>query len=139
LIDSELAVEEEMLGLKRKLIYSKMDHPNVYNLGFGDYDAETKTIDDFSRSNNGDAEKVLVTVARTALPFTKNNPNAFIFLTGSTIARTRLYQIGITKYLDQLKEDFKIFGFTEEGLQPFVVGGKYWAFGARRRWDFEPP
>jgi hypothetical protein len=52
-------------------------------------------VDDSIRSNNGDRDKVLATVAFTALDFTDEFPEALIVMEGSTSARTRLYQMGI--------------------------------------------
>ena len=74
-------------------IYSKMRRKNSYNLGFGDKDLETDTIDDFAVTNNKDSQKVLATVAFTLYAFTNKYPDAVIFAKGSTKARTRLYQI----------------------------------------------
>jgi hypothetical protein len=53
-------------GLVQKTVtYSPTDVENVYNLGFGDYNPVTKTINDLSVTNNGDSYKVLATVAST--------------------------------------------------------------------------
>ncbi len=87
---------------------------NFYNLGFGDKDAITDDIDDTVITNNGDSEKVLATVTATLYTFTDKFPEAMIFASGSTTARTRLYRIGITNNLDVINVDFEIFGLTKE-------------------------
>ncbi|MEJ7681298.1 MAG: hypothetical protein WKG06_26305 [Segetibacter sp.] len=95
------------------VIYSETDTRNFYNLGFGDKD-ETGNIDDKVVTNNGDSEKVLATVASTLYTFTDKFPEAMIFVTGSTKARTRLYKIGISNYIEEIEVDFEVFGLVDE-------------------------
>jgi hypothetical protein len=40
---------------------------NFFNLSFGDWNEELQKLDDSTRSNNGDRDKVLTTVAYTAM------------------------------------------------------------------------
>ena len=56
---------------------------SLYNLGFGDYDAETDTISDDSNSNNGDHYRVFNTVLNTIPNFFVNYPNAMMVDQGS--------------------------------------------------------
>jgi len=53
-----------------------------------------------------------------------------IFATGSTKVRTRLYRMGITNNLAEIKEDFAIFGLTIEqnNWEEFIIGKDYEAF-----------
>jgi hypothetical protein len=81
-------------SIQKGIIYSPLEK-DLFNLGFGDWSKERLELDDFSRSNNGDRDKVLATVAFTALDFTNQFPNAQIVVEGSTPARTRLYQMSI--------------------------------------------
>lgn len=113
----------------KAVIYSVTEVENVYNLAFGDYDPLSETIDDLSVTNNGDGFKVLATVAMTVMTFTKHHPRAWILVTGSTPARTRLYRMGITNNLSEISEGFVIFGSDSDGnWKPFVVGKVYEAF-----------
>jgi hypothetical protein len=73
---------------------------------------ETLEIDDKITSNNGDAKKVLATVVLTLYAFTGKYPDLFVFATGSTDSRTRLYRMGILNYLEELKKDFLVYGLT---------------------------
>ncbi len=73
--------------------FTETNLKDFYNLGFGDKDHETGEIDDKVITNNGDRQKVLVTVASTVYAFTDKHPNAWIYATGSNLARTRLYRI----------------------------------------------
>lgn len=51
--------------IKKKVAFKPIDeNPFVFNLGFGDVDANGE-IDDVIISNNGDSQKVLATVAFT--------------------------------------------------------------------------
>lgn len=109
--------------------YTETATINVYNLGFGDYDEASGSINDLSVTNNGDSLKVLSTVASTVYAFTEKHPGAWILATGSTAVRTRLYRMGITNNLAEISEDFKVFGYTSRGIwEEFVVGEDYEAF-----------
>jgi hypothetical protein len=115
--------------IKKMVAYTETGTENVYNLGFGDYDEQTRGINDLSVTNNGDSLKVLATVASTVYAFTEKYPKAWIFATGSTAVRTRLYRMGITNNLAEISEDFVILGYNSEGSwEEFIVGEDYEAF-----------
>src|SRR5438552_1350560 len=86
--------------------FSKTNAKNLFNLAFGDKDLKTGRINDLIISNNGDSEKVLATVIATVYAFTEKHPDAWIYATGSTLARARLYRMGITKYIVEIRKDF---------------------------------
>ena len=116
-------------NIKKIVEYSATGVENIYNLGFGDYDEFTGSLNDLSITNNGDSLKVLATVASTVYAFTNNYPNAWILATGSTFVRTRLYRMGITNNLAEISEDFVIFGYDLNGnWVEFVIGEDYEAF-----------
>ncbi len=100
----------------------------MYNLGFGDKNIETGEIDDNVISNNGDSEKVLATVVATLYAFIDKHKEAMVYATGSSKSRTRLYRMGITKYLDEIIEDFEIYGELENGWEEFRKDVEYEAF-----------
>ena len=112
--------------------YTRID-TNIYNLGFGDKNNTTGLINDLSVSNNLDSQKVLLTVIATLYYFTGIHKNAEIFATGSTEARTRLYQIGITKNLIKAEEDFTLYGFINNEWEVFNKDTKYSAFYVKRK------
>lgn len=90
---------EGPMGKIRKVVrYEKIGN-DLFNLGFGDWDEGLQGANDSNRSNNEDRDKVLNTVASTAIVFTNQFPNAQLFVEGSTLARTRLYQMGIAHNL----------------------------------------
>lgn len=114
-------------------IYSETHLHNFYNLGFGDKDETTGEIDDEVVTNNGDSEKVLATVASTLYTFTDKFPEAMVFATGSTKARTRLYRIGISNNVEEIQEDFEVFGLADEDWQPFQKQTEFEAFLVKRK------
>ena len=121
-------------GLIDKLVrFQETNVKNVYNLAFGDKDQITGDIDDEVVSNNGDSEKVLATVVATVYAFTDQYPNAWVYATGSTKARTRLYRMGITKFLTEVKEDFEILGETGGDWEVFKKNIEYDGFFVRRK------
>jgi hypothetical protein len=120
--------------ISKLVIYSETHLHNFYNLGFGDKDDATGQIDDEVITNNGDSEKVLATVASTLYTFTDKFPEAMIFATGSTKARTRLYRMGISNNLEEIQIDFEIFGLVgEKGWQPFQKHIEFEAFLVKRK------
>ncbi|MCB9201865.1 MAG: hypothetical protein H6604_02290 [Flavobacteriales bacterium] len=130
--------EFESVGIKgkvRKVVqYAEMSVKGFYNLGFGDYNEETKEIDDEVVTNNGDGLKVLSTVVSTLYAFTGKYPKANVFATGSSEARTRLYRMGITNNLEELKQDFFVYGLRKDEIfEEFVVGEDYLGFLVTRK------
>jgi len=115
-------------SIKKLVKYTLTNYKNIYNLGFGDKDVKTDEMDDLSISNNMDSAKVLSTVAATLYVFFNKRPNAMVYATGSTKARTRLYQMGINKYLEEGNSDFLIYGQINNSWQIFEKGLNYDAF-----------
>ncbi len=113
--------------------YSETNLKDFYNLGFGDKDLQTGEVDDTVISDNGDSQKVLATVAATVYAFTGKRPEVWIYATGSTKSRTRLYRIGLTNNLAEIIEDFELYGLKESEWQEFAKGVEYEAFLVRRR------
>jgi hypothetical protein len=121
-------------GAVRKLIHFQLTHtPGVYNLAFGDKNPVTGAIDDLAITNNGDTDKVLGTVVAALYTFMDKNPEAFVYATGSTPARTRLYRMGITRFYEEMQQDFYLFGRIGKEFYQFEVGTEYEAFLAQRK------
>jgi hypothetical protein len=72
-------------------------------------------------------------VAETVLDFTKYRPDAFIFVQGSTAARTRLYQMGIFAFWDEINSLFMVLGYLNEEWEPFTKGKNYESFLIKRK------
>lgn len=115
-------------GLIRKTILFTLVGYNYYNLSFGEIDKETGKISDNVNSGNNDHEMILTTVAAVVQSFTAQHPEAFIYAEGRTPARTRLYRICITKYWNDISNQFDIFGLQNGRWQEFTQNHSYNAF-----------
>ncbi len=114
--------------IPKLVIYSKTGIKGLYNLGFGDKDINTGKIDDLVITDNKDSVKVLATVASTIYAFMTKYPNAAVAATGSTKARTRLYQMGISNNLEEICKDFNVFGRIDRFWYPFEKNITFNAF-----------
>jgi hypothetical protein len=121
--------------IKKMVQYTDTGTENIYNLAFGDFDEKNNSINDISITNNGDSTKVLATVASTVYAFVEKYPNAWIFATGSTSVRTRLYRMGIANNIEEITSDFDVFGLTTETniWEEFIIGEDYEAFLITRK------
>ncbi len=129
-------VSEGPKGMIRKRIeFQKTYDPLIFNLAFGDKNPITGEIDDTVVSNNGDSEKVLATVVDAVYLFLDSYPNAAIYATGSTPARTRLYRMGITRNFDQMRKDFLVFGQIGNEFYSFEIGVAYECYLAHRKFN----
>jgi hypothetical protein len=121
-------------GRITKLVkYTETSIKGVYNLGFGDKIGNADDFDDMVISDNKDSVRVLATVAETVYRFTSKFPNASVLATGSTLARTRLYRIGISNYLEQIEQDFNVFGFINGRMESFEKNRDYSVFVITRK------
>ncbi|MCF0054429.1 DUF6934 family protein [Dyadobacter sp. CY356] len=122
-------------GNIRKIVqYTKIGDENIYNLAFGDYDNKTKEINDKIVTNNGDGRKVLATVVSTLYAFTEKYPTKWVFATGSNSVRTRLYRMGITNNLTELKKDFYVYGIlVDETFEEYLIDKNYIGFLVKRK------
>ncbi len=124
-------------GPKGKIIkviqFQQMNLPNLYNLALGDKNLSTDDVDDKVVTDNNDSEKVLATVVAAVYAFAGQHPNSWVYATGSTRTRTRLYRMGINKYLDIVEEDFDIMGESQNEWEWYEKGKDYQAFAVHRK------
>jgi DNA-binding transcriptional regulator WhiA len=120
--------------IKKRVQYHKIyEDAELYNLAFGDINLKKK-IDDKVVSNNADRDKVLATVAATLFVFMKKYPNAIVYAKGSNLARTRLYQIGISQNLEDITKQFEVLGeLDEDEIEVFQKNKNYLAFYIRNK------
>jgi hypothetical protein len=127
-------VSEGTNGLIRKIVqFQETNQANLYNLAFGDRDPVTGEVDDLVVSNNGDSEKVLATVVAALYAFFDKHPDAFVYASGSTNARTRLYRMGITRFYEEMTEDFDLYGQIGDQFHSFEAGKEYVGFLAQKK------
>jgi hypothetical protein len=123
-------------GAIRKIIHFQPTlTPGLYNLAFGDKHSATGEIDDLAVTNNGDTDKVLATVVAALYIFLDRNPEALVYATGSTPARTRLYRMGITRFYEEIQKDFFLFGRINKQFYEFEIGKEYEGFLAERKFE----
>ena len=121
-------------GAITKLVkYSETNLKDVYNLAFGDKDLKSGKINDLSISDNGDRGTILATVVSTVYAFTDKYPDSYIYATGSTKVRTRLYRIGLTKYLRMIQNDFHLYGLRNDEWEEFEHEVDYDAVLVKRK------
>jgi hypothetical protein len=103
----------------------------IFYLAFGNK-KDDGSIDDLARVNNKDRDKILATVVMVLKIFFDKYPNKWVFFTGSTPERTRLYRMAITLNLEELSSDFEIIGaLTDKSTfrdAPFKKGINYFGF-----------
>jgi len=123
-------------GAIRKIIHFQPTYtPGLYNLAFGDKHPVTGEVNDFAVTNNGDTDKVLATVVAALYTFLDKNPETLVYATGSTPARTRLYRMGITRFYEEIQQDFFLFGRTNKEFYEFEIGKEYEGFLAQRKFE----
>lgn len=127
-------ISEGPNGQFRKTVqYLETETAGIYNLGFGVKNELTNEIDDLIVTNNGDSKKILATVVKTLFVFTDHYPDALVMATGSTLARTRLYRMGITNNLLLIERDFQVYGYKDNEWVKFEKNEPYDAFLVMRK------
>ena len=134
-LDFEFESEGPNGKIRKVVRYSPTNANGItyFNLGFGDLDIQTGRINDLTTSNNQDTNKILATVAATVLIFTEHFPDVLVYATGSTSARTRLYQIGISVNWIEIDRQLHVYGFSKGKWKSFQKGVNYEAFLALRK------
>lgn len=134
-LDFEFSSEGPNGKIKKVVRYSLQNANGItyFNLGFGDLNKVTGTIDDLAISDNKDRDKILATVAATVLEFTGHFPSAMVYAKGSTLARTRLYQMGIVANWEQIDDLLEIYGFAKGKWEKFTKNVNYEAFLVLRK------
>lgn len=120
--------------IKKVIRFTKVQEiPAIYNLAFGDEDPETGSISDMVTTDNNDRDIVLATVANSIIDFSDHFGNHYIYAEGSTLARTRLYQMGILRLWDDIRIDFDIYGLIDGVPSEFKKNVNYDAFLVKRK------
>ena len=124
-------------GKIRKIIqFAISTNPGVYNLAFGNLMSDG-SIDDLVVNNNKDRNKILATIVTVVYDFSNKYPDKWIFFSGSTPQRTRLYRMALTIYQNELAIDFEIIGILRDidsfVYVPFQKGIDYFGFFVKRK------
>lgn len=126
-------ISEGPRGAIRKVIeFQPTTQEGLFNLAFGDKVVDGG-FDDLAVSDNGDTDKVLATVISALYAFFDRHPSAFVYASGSTKARTRLYRVGITRFMEEMQRDFYLYGQIGDEFPSFEKGIDYDGFLAQRK------
>ncbi|HTF30539.1 MAG TPA: hypothetical protein VK625_16915 [Flavitalea sp.] len=133
-------VSEGPKGNIQKVVqFMETSNPAIYNLAFGNLLPDGK-VDDHVKNNNKDKNKILATVVATIYEFTARHADKLVFFTGSTRARARLYRMAFTRNLEELKNDFEIYGVNLSNAayfaEPFLKEREYFGFLIKRKFDY---
>lgn len=116
-------------SIRKRVEFERTNRADTFNLAFGDVNAKTGDFDDTVITDNSDREKVLATVAETVRIFLNKRPNAYVYATGNSHTRTRLYRIGISNNLEAISNDFDVLGLLpNKEWANFEKNGNYSAF-----------
>jgi hypothetical protein len=119
--------------IKKLIQFSETTAKNIFNLSFGNLNSDG-TIDDVTTNDNKDRDKILATVASTVYNFTDRFPERYVFFTGSSKERTRLYRMALTINYQELARTFIIWGLRDSGgFEPFGKNIHYNGFLIKRK------
>ena len=131
--DYEFYSEGPRGRVKKVVRYTRVaDDPITYNLSFGDKN-ERGEVSDTVITDNLDRDIVLSTVANTISAFCDHYGNHYVYAEGSTLARTRLYQIGISRLWKEIIVDFDIWGYKDGAWHDFTINVNYEALLMKRK------
>jgi hypothetical protein len=119
-------------NIRKKVKFLKISK-EVYNFSFGDINEVTGLDNDKIISNNGDRDKILLTLASIINHFTEIFANAMIYILANTASRTRLYQMNISKYRHEIEKNFKILGYKNGRWESFRSNQQYESFLVYRK------
>lgn len=113
--------------ISKSIIYRETDIPGMYALALVD-NHDDGSSDDTAVSDNGDMEKILITVFETFSVFFQRHPDTFVAFWGSTPSRTRLYRMAISHELPGITKTYNVWGVTEQAYEPFERNRPYIGF-----------
>lgn len=128
-------LSEGSKGLIKKRVQFQLIRENplkLFSIVFGDLIDDSGAINSSIISNNGDKEKILMTVTNIIIAF-HDQMGASTFIVGATESRTRLYQMWISRFFNQFAKDFLVLGYVKKHWQPFKKGVNYESFLIKRK------
>jgi hypothetical protein len=102
-----------------------INNREVYNLGFGKL-TSANTVNYLFKSNNGDKDRILRTVAEAAADHLRKYPEHILYFSGSTNARHTLYRWGLAANLEKIvRNNYVVIGYRNEEFELFSANTKY--------------
>ncbi len=117
--------------IPKLVVFTPVDGNEIYNLAL--VDIEDGRLTDQAVSNNQDMPIVLATVAAILEDFLAHHASATVIIEGNTPARTRLYRVAISVFLDDLNLPFEVFGKTENEQELFQRNKPYLRYLIKRK------
>lgn len=119
-------------NIRKRARFEFIPETDTYNFAFGDLVDDD--IDDYSITDNKDMAKILATLAIIVRLFLETYPDRIVSFRGSTSERTRLYRMAIGNNLNELLNNFTIYGVKTNGsINIFVKNEDYYAFLVRKK------
>lgn len=100
----------------------------IYNLALEDIDDDTGIFNQYAVTNNGDTQKILLTIAEAVVHFTSTRPWAQVFIKGNSDARNRLYRMYIGRFMAEIQEWYEVYGLCGKTWEIFETRGDYGAY-----------
>lgn len=75
----------------------------------------------------------MATVVAAVIAFTEKHPDVWVYARGSTRSRTRLYRMGISKYIAEISDEFEVYGQIQNEWEIFQSNVEYDAFLTQRK------
>lgn len=113
--------------MDKVVLFIPTAYSDCYSITLGDLQIDG-SIDVNERGGSYNAEFVLSTVAKVIAFFLSDFPGAEVIIEGSTPARTRLYQIAISREMDDLGRYFDVYGVDGDTVEIFRKGRMYRSF-----------
>lgn len=111
--------------VRKQVIFSALDTPNIYNLALVDI-LENGSMSDITETRNKDMRTVLATVIRIIDSFLNQYPAAIVHFRGSDERRQRLYRLIISRELTEIQKKFVVLGgFNDIQPEPFQANQQY--------------
>ena len=112
----------------KRVRFHEIPNYGFYNMGLCDVDPETGNENYDNITNNGDRDTVLATVSEICDVFFELYPQHTIYIKGTTDSRTRLYQMAISHYFEELDLKFHILGELADKMTRFQKNTNYKSF-----------
>ncbi|SDF79562.1 hypothetical protein SAMN04487996_112218 [Dyadobacter soli] len=121
-------------SIVKAIMFRPTSEPDIYEIALGDLTSDG-LIDLEVRSDNGDMEEVLSTVAKALLFFLSDHLGAQVVIEASSDSRSRLYQMAIKRELENLGDCLAVHGFEGENPEVLQRGKNYKRFVVSLRKD----
>jgi hypothetical protein len=123
----------EAKTIEKAVVFTQIDkEEGIYELIFGDL--EDGYVNVKSKSNNQDMGIVLATIVKTIFLFFERNPQKTVIFMGSSDSRNRIYQVLLSKFIDEITDNFEILGTNFDGSEEsFIKNKNYFAFKIKHK------